>query len=561
MIINKIEIENFRSIKKKISIDSSTSAFKSFIGPNNSGKSNILRALNLFFNLETEPGIPFNPKQDIALGSNKSANINILFHFTKSIDNNIVNFIDKNYSATFKEYNVLLSLRLYANGSTQYIFTTGKGQKSTGMVDLRLRILDYINCIYIPAIKDYRNIINKDMMRKIVASTFQGWGKGRISKKLGENKENFVKIMESLQQILNISGDSMTEMFRDVVPSIERFDFSLPYDNLEDLLGRLSFQISESGINEQVSLDNEGSGIQSYTIYSMLKLLHELRPTNTYKKSKFIWLIEEPETFMHHDLQRKTFNKLKKYSQEGHIFISTHSPIFIDKIDYSNSFLITKDIETIVSKVTTNNIRSIITGSLGVRFDELGLFNRFNILVEGETDKKILLELNKLFKIIGKNDLLDENETEIIVCGSASSIPHFYLMYNAFNQYGSFYALFDRDRAGINARDSLLKNGIAKDLLILIPESDFKSNGVIEDLVDKESWDKCLGILDGMGLITIKQKKNEIVDYEYLPQDRVKVKKEFTRNLIKLAKADMKPFHKYLDLLRTFSTKFNNEKI
>ncbi len=31
----------------------------------------------------------------------------------------------------------------------------------------------------------------------------------------------------------------MTEMFRGVAPSIKRFDFSLPYDNLEDFLGRL----------------------------------------------------------------------------------------------------------------------------------------------------------------------------------------------------------------------------------------------------------------------------------------------------------------------------------
>lgn len=428
MIIKKIEIDNFRSINKKLVIDSKDSALKTFIGPNNSGKSNILRALNLFFNVETEPGNQYDPNRDISIGSSKSINITLSFQFAKTVDKNITTFIDKKYPDVFKDYIIPITLRLYPNGSTQYIFTTGKGRKSTAMDDLRQRITDYINCVYIPAIKDYRNIINRDMMRKIVASTFQGWGRGRTSKVLGEHKENFQKIMDNLQNILNISGNTMTEMFKGVISSIQRFDFSLPYDNLEDLLGRLSFQITEEGITEQVSLDSEGSGIQSYTIYSMLKLLHELRPTNTFKKSKFVWLIEEPETFMHHDLQRKTFQKLKEYGNEGHIFISTHSPIFIDKSDFSNSFLIKKENSTTATNVTTKNISEVITGSLGVGFDELGLFNRFNVLIEGESDKELILGLNKLFITKGYTDLLNENETTFIVCGSANSIPHFYNM-------------------------------------------------------------------------------------------------------------------------------------
>lgn len=239
MIIEKIEIDNFRSIKDKITLDFFTSSFKVFVGPNNSGKSNILRALNLFFNLESEPGTSFNPKNDITIAGGKTANISLTFKFSKTTDSKIVKFIDNNYANIFKEYAVHLTLRLFSKGTFQYVFTTGKGQKSTGMNDLREKIIEYINCIYIPSIKDYKNVINKDMMRKIVASTFYGWGRGRTSKKLGEHKENFQKIMDNLQNILNISGDAMTEMFRGVAPSIKRFDFSLPYDNLEDFLGRL----------------------------------------------------------------------------------------------------------------------------------------------------------------------------------------------------------------------------------------------------------------------------------------------------------------------------------
>lgn len=97
MIIKKIEIDNFRSIKDKIILDSSISSFKVFVGPNNSGKSNILRALNLFFNLESEPGIPFYAKNDITIGGARSSNISLMFKFSKNADSKIIKFIDTNY--------------------------------------------------------------------------------------------------------------------------------------------------------------------------------------------------------------------------------------------------------------------------------------------------------------------------------------------------------------------------------------------------------------------------------------------------------------------------------
>ena len=55
--ITKIHIENFRSIK---SIDADLAQLAIFVGKNDCGKSNILRALNLFFNDETNPGIEFS---------------------------------------------------------------------------------------------------------------------------------------------------------------------------------------------------------------------------------------------------------------------------------------------------------------------------------------------------------------------------------------------------------------------------------------------------------------------------------------------------------------------
>ena len=61
LMITGIEIRNFRSIgRMRLNCEDITT----FIGENDAGKSNILRALNLFFNNETDYGHPFDFKQD-----------------------------------------------------------------------------------------------------------------------------------------------------------------------------------------------------------------------------------------------------------------------------------------------------------------------------------------------------------------------------------------------------------------------------------------------------------------------------------------------------------------
>ena len=59
--IRRIQIKNFRSFK---SLDIDIDDLTTFVGDNDSGKSNILRALNIFFNDSVEPNDPLNFERD-----------------------------------------------------------------------------------------------------------------------------------------------------------------------------------------------------------------------------------------------------------------------------------------------------------------------------------------------------------------------------------------------------------------------------------------------------------------------------------------------------------------
>jgi AAA15 family ATPase/GTPase len=61
-LISRVAVKSFRSIRGDTIED--LGDFTAFAGLNNSGKSNVLRALNAFFSGETDPGVAVNVDND-----------------------------------------------------------------------------------------------------------------------------------------------------------------------------------------------------------------------------------------------------------------------------------------------------------------------------------------------------------------------------------------------------------------------------------------------------------------------------------------------------------------
>ena len=82
MSITRIRIRNFRSIADA---EFEPSNYNVLVGSNDSGKSNFLRALNLFFNNEVEVGIPFRFARDFSrsakTGKGKAKEVSIELWF------------------------------------------------------------------------------------------------------------------------------------------------------------------------------------------------------------------------------------------------------------------------------------------------------------------------------------------------------------------------------------------------------------------------------------------------------------------------------------------------
>ena len=145
-MIDRIIIKNFRSI---ISQDISANWITTFVGENDAGKSNVLRALNLFFNDETDPGERFNPQRDFhkdaRAGQGKAKQIEITL---------IVNLPDS-FKRQGRSDQVMWKRVWREGGAHRQGDARHLLDKST--IDGRSKIptlLDRMRFTYVPAIKD-----------------------------------------------------------------------------------------------------------------------------------------------------------------------------------------------------------------------------------------------------------------------------------------------------------------------------------------------------------------------------------------------------------------------
>src|SRR5690348_3413231 len=88
MAIRRVRIENYRSIQ---TLDIEFAALNALVGPNNAGKSNILRALNIILG-ETWPSRPFSDKDFFNHDLTRDIQIQVFFSHPLNCDPDVYGF-------------------------------------------------------------------------------------------------------------------------------------------------------------------------------------------------------------------------------------------------------------------------------------------------------------------------------------------------------------------------------------------------------------------------------------------------------------------------------------
>lgn len=128
-----------------------------------------------------------------------------------------------------------------------------------------------------------------------------------------------------------------------------------------------------------------GTGYQSMIILSILETYVQISES----KVKYILLIEEPEVYLHPELQRRMIDTLIRISKDNQVVFTSHSPITVSNLSDKNIKLVEK--ENGQARVSSICPKKVID-ELGIKPDDI-LFHKGIIFVEGKDDYEVVTSL------------------------------------------------------------------------------------------------------------------------------------------------------------------------
>lgn len=406
MHLSKFKISNYRSIRK-MSIDFDKNPLV-ICWANNVGKTNFLRALNLFFNFDKQI---FDPKQDIPYDIEDwtawwGRRVQLIWTVISGTD----------------KYEITIEFKKNKKEWIHYHITGKSNKKNMDTKEIE-KILKQFTYIFIEASNVnlpelIADIVNDDVLPILdTKRSKQSNALTLLNQFLDKSKDAVEDISKSINQHLSDFVDIAWIDTKDWAIKILFPEFN---KLREAIAGMIDFTLYDKSSRK---IETKWSWIQRIILFSLIKYIVKRADENT------ILAIDEPEAFLQPSLQKQVYKVIKELSKKAKIIFTTHSPNLIDIKDLSNVILFNIDSEKrpiqrkwgeLFYKINTykeessgfEKVQKIKTQLWIMRNDSWEVLP-FNVIVEWESDKLMLSSLFDLFGIEIPNILFSWGSTKI----------------------------------------------------------------------------------------------------------------------------------------------------
>jgi predicted ATP-dependent endonuclease of OLD family len=380
-----IRVKNYRTIDSEQYLDLKKGL--TLVGPNNSGKTNILTAVRLLFT-GYDNVYSYKKENDLTFGQ-KSLQTSLVGIFLGDRNGKDAAYYEQlrdlqsllkieHDSSTEKSDEIHLYLTFSASSNPSYRFYPNTKRPQDGTLkatysrkerDLVQRLLSSFVCHYVPSNKSFEQLY-EDLLTPFI-------------------KSHVASVLEDKIEAINKSLASTASNFTHTLSSSGLSDisvkFDIPNNTLSDLLSKFEFKLLDPS---ETSIFKKGVGIQSAAMLSSFSWITE---QELITGQEVIWLIEEPEAFLHPTLNEVCKKLLYNLQERSLVIITTHSLSFVPQDPEYTAGVNLESGKTIVTRYKTyRESTAAIRNSIGVRFCDFFNFGLLNVLVEGSSDKDYL---------------------------------------------------------------------------------------------------------------------------------------------------------------------------
>jgi len=379
MNLVELRVRNFRSIESEQHLP--IPGNMTLVGPNNSGKTNLLRAVQVLFT-GYENSYGYTREADLTFGVGKArTSIIASFDGDPTSDKEIYESIDELHALQgTTRSGTQLSLTLYFTDTNTPVYSffpnvkrpkagAQAAQYSRTHKSLVSSLLGNFSLHYVPSAKSVDQIYDELLMPFL---------RQKVSKII----EPYISDIE--QGLSEAANALNTEL---VVANLSEFkaSFCLPSQSIEDLVTGFDFMIADP---QKTPIHEKGMGIQTTALLAAFRWITKQEIS---AGRKVLWLLEEPESYLHPHLASNCNAILENLAKDAIVVKTTHSMAFVpqDPVHVCGTILNAKNRTEITGYESFNEAVSAIRTALGIKFGDFYNLAKYNVFVEGKSDREL----------------------------------------------------------------------------------------------------------------------------------------------------------------------------
>lgn len=460
-----VAVKNFRSYKveqgeKKFSMGVGD-GLNLLVGPNNCGKSNLLRAIAIA--LEDIEGTDFDRAADIPDQlAWATPVITLIFRADRStsVDRTLLRHLQvyeesANPQSDTNAEKHLVKFRVKytkSGGRDEFFLVRGAGNRRGDSDELEKCLKQFRKCVRFIYLRSGESLSNfvagafRELLNTVLRETLHDKVEDAEKK-----RRNYIEGVRDA--LLDPLGQHAASELQKALPEIQNVSI-LPFaPGLNEALAQAEIRIEDT---VDTAMLNKGTGVRGALLVALLSYLAEN------SRRSVVFAVEEPESFLHPAAQRELRRDLKRIAEMNDVTLlaTTHSPFLLDRSDATSITPFTK------ADDGTTTIGNTVSGSEPLRgaveelfgeavtpcvLDEIQEFASSAeaiLVVEGYTDK---FYLERAAEVAGREELTES--IEIRSCRGAKDASVQAILLDRLLDSDKVGILLDWDDEGKHAED------------------------------------------------------------------------------------------------------------